>query len=373
MRLKPLWSLVELAKTLLVWAPIALVGTWSGHPNGPFEVTEQHLEEMKRNFDADPKRRLVVDFNHASLRSPTGEAPAAGWVMEMKIELVDGKKKLLGRIEWLNSCAKDIEAGAYLYLSPTIFWGAVDKVTGKPIGARLHSVALTNTPFLDDLGPIAANDNPENTPKMNALLLQLIGLMALTDTTTEAQAVNAVQGLQGVRLTACAAAGLEPTVTDPAKINAALAQLRRDAEIGRRVCAEAKVALSDADTADAVLVKLKPTLDHAGFVPAASVTELREQLKTKAADELLTRALSEGKVVPATEAWFKGWALSDGSAAKAWLETAPAVLSPADRSRKGAGSASGNDPLTRALSDDEKSAMKQLGLDEPTYRKGLTA
>jgi phage I-like protein len=46
----------------------------------------------------------------------------------------------------------------YRYISPAIDWGAKNKRTGKPQGATLTSVALTNRPFLEEMPQIRLSD-----------------------------------------------------------------------------------------------------------------------------------------------------------------------------------------------------------------------
>lgn len=135
---------------------LAVVGSWQGHKNGSFEITNADIEKMKINFD---RRQvdLVVDYEHQTLGG--GEAPASGWVKELYIA-DDGS--LIGKVEWTKKATEYIKNGEYKYISPVFSFGAINEKTGAYQGATLHSASLTNTPFLDELGEVVANKQTTN-------------------------------------------------------------------------------------------------------------------------------------------------------------------------------------------------------------------
>ena len=138
---------------------VAKQGRFLGHPSGPFEMNEQTFEEIVRNFKASPEE-LPIDFEHASEADatdgsiPQAGAPAQGWIKDMRIE----GGNLFGLVEWGSLAREYIREGKYKYFSPAIRFGAKDRVTGKPIGARMTSGALTNSPFLAGLQRLVAKD-----------------------------------------------------------------------------------------------------------------------------------------------------------------------------------------------------------------------
>ena len=124
---------------------LAVTGVWQGHAGGTFSIDAADIEKMKLNFD---KRSLdiVIDYEHQTL---SGEiAPAAGWIKELFIK--DGA--LYGRVSWTVKAKEFIKNGEYKYLSPVYDFMGVDEKTGAWQGCTLHSAALTNKPFLDELG-----------------------------------------------------------------------------------------------------------------------------------------------------------------------------------------------------------------------------
>lgn len=145
----------------LVWNQLAKVGQFAGHPSGPFKLTPVEFEQIVRNFKATQNRKISIDFEHASEQDPTSGniptegAPAQGWIHDLQNRGAEG---LWGLVEWLEPARTYIREKRYRFFSPAIRFGAKDRVTGEPIGARMTSGALTNNPFLDGMAPLAASD-----------------------------------------------------------------------------------------------------------------------------------------------------------------------------------------------------------------------
>ncbi|MGD2174995.1 MAG: phage protease, partial [Candidatus Brocadiaceae bacterium] len=133
---------------------LARVGTWLGHPTMPEVVEREHLRSALEYFSrhhAAHGADLVIDYHHASVVAPAGgtTAPAAGWVRAMELR-ADGAE-LWGEALWTTEAAAAIAARRYRYLSPVFRFNAPDRVTGEAVPMYIHSVALTNTPFLTEL------------------------------------------------------------------------------------------------------------------------------------------------------------------------------------------------------------------------------
>src|ERR1700722_4677204 len=142
----------------LVWVQLAETGAWKGHPAGEFEMTPETFAQVATNFR---NRGLPIPFDmgHASEQPPTegsipqGGAPAQAWIHAMDNR---GDGGLWGLTEWLDYVRDGIHAGKFGFLSPAMRFGSKDPVSGKPIGARLTSVAVTNRPFLTGLPRLVA-------------------------------------------------------------------------------------------------------------------------------------------------------------------------------------------------------------------------
>jgi phage I-like protein len=140
-----------------------MVGEWQGHSAGAFTLDERALKQIVLNFDA-AGLDVPVDYEHQSLYGV--EAPAAGWIKHPGGLKVEGET-LLARIEWTPRAKERIKAGEYRYLSPTLVSHATDPKSGEDVGWALHSVAMTNTPFFNELPPIAARQTPADGRRSN--------------------------------------------------------------------------------------------------------------------------------------------------------------------------------------------------------------
>lgn len=145
-----------------IWIQVAKQGAFRGHAAGHFKMDAGTFTEIIANFNAQANKFIPVDFEHASEQHPTEGsiphtgAPAQGWITALELR-ADGN--LWGLVTWGDIARGYIKKGQYKFLSPAIVFGAKDRVTGKPVGARLSSVALTNNPFLDGMQPVAAKRN----------------------------------------------------------------------------------------------------------------------------------------------------------------------------------------------------------------------
>jgi phage I-like protein len=171
-------SAIQLAdgKPKAVWIQVAKPGEFKGHPAGPFKLNATTFADIVRNFRATQNRRIAIDFEHASEMPATAGsvpsigAPAQGWILDLQ-QRADG---LFGLVEWLPLAADYIKSGAYKFFSPAIRFDAVDRVTGKNIGARMTSGALTNKPFIDGLQALTASDRDDNSPAQFAQKAQVM-------------------------------------------------------------------------------------------------------------------------------------------------------------------------------------------------------
>ena len=174
-----------------VWLEVAYEGSFKGHWMGEFEFTRATFEEIVANFHAHPAFRAgaeqadaatleagaydVVqwDMHHASEAPATsGEipvigAPAQGWVLDVRIgQRPDGKACLQALTRWLEPARTYVRNKQYRWASVSVVFNAKDPESGKPVGAVLTSIAVTNQPFLQDLPALAAsiyrNEWPSN-------------------------------------------------------------------------------------------------------------------------------------------------------------------------------------------------------------------
>ncbi len=159
-----------------VWIQIARIGKFAGHSAGPFELSESTFSDIVKNFKATSNQRVAIDFEHASEQDaasgsiPHTGAPAQGWILDLQNRATDG---LWALVEWLEPAREYVRSGKYKFFSPAIRFNARDRVSGKPIGARLTSGALTNSPFLDGMLPLVARDF-DDEPEADEDLLDVV-------------------------------------------------------------------------------------------------------------------------------------------------------------------------------------------------------
>lgn len=149
-----------MAENKRVWNKLACVGSFRGHPTGPFSLSGDTFSQIEKNFRNDGIP-VQMDFDHASeipvsesVAKARGEVPAAGWIHEVQAR-ADG---LYGCIEWLPATRDKILSGEYKFVSPAIRFGAKDTITGENVGAKLSSAAVCNKPFLKSLPALQASD-----------------------------------------------------------------------------------------------------------------------------------------------------------------------------------------------------------------------
>lgn len=131
---------------------LAKVGEWKGHKQGTFKLELKDLEEIKKNFDSHDLD-AVVDLDHATLFYGTGEA--YGWIKELEVK---DDALYVSKVEWLEHGLEVLQTKKYKYISPVLEENTIDPITGNNIGWTLHSAAITNRPFLEDLGEVIANN-----------------------------------------------------------------------------------------------------------------------------------------------------------------------------------------------------------------------
>ncbi len=303
---------------------------------GEFDVDEESFQAMKaqivqRGVD------LVVDYEHQTLKGV--EAPAAGWVKELKLE--DGHIKAV--VEWTHRGAEYLKNKEYRYLSPVV---NVRKADNKATG--LHSLALTNTPAIEGMAPIVNStgfEGGQNDMDME----KLAELLGLGEDATEGQIMEALEAC--IAENKALKGGEQPPADDSVVANKAVCEL-----LGLKAGAPA------ADVS-ARIMELK-----SGIVDGVNIAEELKALKARNAqrdaDEAVTMALRAGKITPAQKGWAVSYALSDPKGFGAFVERAPQVV-PMGALALGDGEALEGGPLDEAT----LLACKQLGIDPEDVKR----
>ena len=117
--------------------------------SGTFVVDEEAVELATAAFE-EHGTDLPIDYEHQTLggsySSPSGKAPAAGWIKRLVGESGVG---LLADIEWTPQATEMLVSKQYRYLSPV----AIVRREDRKLTA-IHSAALTNKPAIVGMQPI---------------------------------------------------------------------------------------------------------------------------------------------------------------------------------------------------------------------------
>lgn len=311
---------------------------------GEFDVDEESFKEMlkgigQRGVD------LVVDYEHQTLKGV--QAPAAGWVKELKLE--DGQIK--ARVEWTPQGAQYLENKEYRYLSPVI---SVRKTDNKATG--LHSIALTNTPAIEGMNPIVNSENFEGGQNNMELIKQLAQLLGLAEDASEEEVMEALSScLEENKALKDAENGQQPpgdgTQDEKVVANKAVCEL-----LGLK----AGAATEDVS---AKIMELKGGIVD-GVNVVAELMALKKQSAERDADEAVTLALKSGKITPAQKPWATSYAMSDPKGFAGFVEKAPQVVPMSELELADVKSLKSNKP-------DEATLLicKQLGISEEDLAK----
>lgn len=304
---------------------------------GEFDVDEESFRAMKAQI-AQRGVDLVVDYEHQTLKGV--EAPAAGWVKELKLE--DGFIKAL--VEWTSRGAEYLKNREYRYLSPVV---NVRKADSKATG--LHSLALTNTPAIVGMTAIVNSDNFEGGQNIMDIIKKIAQLLGLGENATEEQIEEALEAC--IAENKALKEGQQPPADDKVVANKAVCEL-----LGLKAGAAA-------DDVTAKIMELKGgTIDGVNVVE--ELKALKAQNAQRDADEAVTLALKAGKIAPAQKEWALSYALSDPKGFASFVEKAPQVV-PMGEIVAGETKALKSDQIDEAT----MVACKQLGVSVDDVKK----
>lgn len=274
---------------------------------GTFFVDAESFQLMtagiaKRGVD------LVVDYEHQTLGG--GEAPAAGWVKALRM----GDGYIEADVDWTARGSEYLKNREYRYLSPVV---TVRKSDGKATG--LHSLALTNTPAIENMTAIVNSENFEGGNNNMDFRSKLIQLLGLEETATDDQIEEAVE----------------------ARLNSG----------GENVVANKAVC---------ELLGLKAGAPASDV--AAKIQGLQTTIATRTATEAVELALKDGKITPAQKDWAQSYALSDPKGFADFVLKAPKVVPMGEM-------VTGAEVKGTGVGEETMKVCKMLGLSEEDVQK----
>jgi phage I-like protein len=321
------------------WIEAFRVGSWAHPAYGKLTGTLAMFQEVIRNFKANVLgHEPVIDYQH-STDDPTVPAAerglAAGWVKDMRVS----GDRLQFLVAWTKEAAAKIREKQFRYFSPTYVEDYENKETGADVGIVMFGGALTNTPFLTGLSPVAlsekfgaarlstdggnitiADEQEENIMGKLATLApdQLKVWCEAYDATEGDEATKAAAAWQAIGVVASDAPVTDPAAAPVAKVENAepvaaadpvadpaaapaeesekIAVLKAKLEALEKTKAELELKLQKQAIEDQMAALKQPGTNKMALPPAA-IEGARAILLSKTGDKI---TLSEGKEYPNT-------------------------------------------------------------------------
>lgn len=157
-----------------------ITGKWD-HPAGELKINKEDLDHITANFKKS-KKDLLFDFDHKCLDGFNCSTRAAGWGKDMRIT----DEGLEIDVEFTPAGLEMVKNKEYRYLSPVYLLSS----KRKDRNVTLHSVALTNTPFLKEL-PAIINSQNNTQSKGENQMEEILKLLRCS----ENEAVNKIKEL----------------------------------------------------------------------------------------------------------------------------------------------------------------------------------
>lgn len=307
---------------------------------GDFDVDDGSVLDIMRNFK-NRQLDLVIDYEHQTLHDV--QAPAAGWIKDVYRR----GDVIAGKVEWTPKGREYIANKEYRYLSPVVL---VRKSDNKAV--VLHSAALTNTPAIDGMFPIANSASLEDFEiegegkKENMMELnKLIKLLGLPESATEEDVTGKITEILS---------DLEAQKGDPKKKDGGTEL------VANKTILDLLGLPADAKTAD---VTAQIMACKAGDTALQErVKQLENAEKQRNADDLVLQAMKDGKISAAQKEWATTYALSDPEGFKVFAEKAPVVV-PVGKL------ANGDERKKDGMSEVDMKILKDLGISKEDAEK----
>lgn len=269
---------------------------------GDFLVDQESCRMILKHFK-ERQLDLVIDYEHQTLEGV--EAPAAGWVKDLRI----GEDAVIAKMEWTQKAAEYLKNKEYRYLSPVVFKREQDKRV-----TAIHSGALTNTPAIDGMFAVVNSlgvDDYLNGGKHTMDLEKLIKLFGLPEGSTEEDVVKAIEAAVKAEEQQKELSGKEEN------------RQSENTEVVANSTILSLLGLDEAAKTEDVTATIM-ALKTSGA--DAQVLALKQRLDQREADDAVKNALETGKITAAQTEWAKGYALKDPSGFKAFVDKAPVAV-----------------------------------------------
>ena len=285
------------------WIYIMPFGKYK-HPAGEFEITQEIASKIIKNFENDA-RDIPVDYEHQTINTENNgqPAPAMGWIKEMELR-DDG---IWGRVEWTGDGKEFIAKREYRYTSPVYVPHYRDAKTGEDIGAKITSVALTNTPFFPDQVPIVNKETQNQEVIMEKLiaLAEKLGIELTDEMRNDAEMLSKAIEKAIDKLTA----------KEPQSENAKMS---------------AKETSDKPDETDEGSEKDITTKDVATMVAELNkkLIGAEQKIALRDATEKVDTLIEQGRLFPVQKDWAVSYAMKDPEGFDKFAENLPKIEMP---------------------------------------------
>ncbi len=296
---------------------------------GNFYVDEESVKVMKEHF----KKRgldIVVDYEHQSLSNK--KALAGGWIKDFYIK----DDCVVAKVEFTDEAKKEISNKQYKYLSPTIFLK-----NGKPI--RLHSVALTNTPAIDNMYPLFLSEDLKNELEGDDEKMDIKKLLEILELDENASEKDVIQKIENLKL-------------NKKDENLEDGELSTNKELVKIL--GLKENSTNEEINKALLSLKNDTVSKAEFLA------LKEEMTKNEVNNILDDAIKNGKITPAQKDSFMELALTDRKIFDEVLKNQKRI-SPLGVSY----SNNLTTEVKREIEEEELKICKEFGLTKEDYEK----
>ena len=307
---------------------------------------------------------LKIDYEHQTERSEENgrPAPASGWIK--RVFARDGA--VWGEVDWTAPAAAHIKAQEYRYVSPTFLYDKATRVIKRLLGA-----ALTNDPAFY-MRAIASNQTGADMDLEK--LRKALGLPADAGEEKILEAAASAAAAQTAIGTIAAAVGLDAAAEASAVATAVTESATGLKAVAKAAGLEEGAKASEIETA---VKEARATASASGdpdpskFVPRAEFDRVSERLKAvedSTAEEKATAAVdaavTAGKIAPAQRDWALSYAKSDPAGFATYVEKAPAIVAPGDRTVPPGSPAPDPDA---ELTADELATARAMGIEPEKF------
>lgn len=298
----------------------------------------------------------VIDYEHQTLLAAKNglPAPAAGFFNELEWREGDGLYAV--NVSWTDNASAMIAADEYRYISPVFSYDKSGQVL------ELVNAALTNTPALDGMESVmlaaasllAANTTGGNTT-MEELLEQLRWMLNLPLSATEEDVIAELKKLTD-------------RISEGKGTAAASVSLLSILEGKDQMIADLTTKADAPDPAKWVSVDvMHQSVQQAREAASNDMAALTNQQN----EALITAALSDGRLLPAQEAWAQSLGKSDPDSLKSFLGNAPKIAALTATQTHGKPPSGVRPPLSDVQTGDEPdlAVCSLLGVDPDDVKK----